>query len=75
MAEMEQIIARALSLSPEERLRVIERLWDSLWADVQGLAITEPQRSELDRRIAAMDADPGGGRPWSQVRADLKRRT
>lgn len=52
-------------LSAEERLKLIEQLWDSLEAD--DVPVTEAQRAELDRRIEAMDRDGERGIPWGDV--------
>mgnify|MGYP001358271367 CR=1 FL=1 len=63
-------------LSSEERLELLERLWDSLTpADVP---VTEAQRHELDRRLDALDADVREGQPlgipWDQVIRELRSR-
>ena len=38
-------------LSPEQRLELLEELWDSLSGSPDALALTNAQREELDRRI------------------------
>ena len=38
-------------LSPEERLRLIEELWDSLNEKPESVPLTNAQREELDRRL------------------------
>ncbi|OWK38541.1 addiction module protein [Fimbriiglobus ruber] len=57
-------------LSAENRLRLIGEIWDSLASE--GTAIPESHRDELDRRLAAADANPAAGRPWHEVRARLR---
>jgi putative addiction module component (TIGR02574 family) len=42
-------------LSPDERLRLMERLWDSL--NDQDVPLTVEQRTELDRRLDELDAE------------------
>jgi putative addiction module component (TIGR02574 family) len=56
-------------LSPEHRLRLLGEIWDSL--SHEDLPIPENHREELDRRLAAADADPAAGKPWEEVRARL----
>jgi putative addiction module component (TIGR02574 family) len=56
-------------LSPQERLDLIERLWDSLDADT--VPLTPAQMAELDRRLATADADLADSVPWETVRAEL----
>lgn len=57
-------------LSTEHRLRLIGEIWDSL--SLESTDIPESHREELDRRLAAADADPAAGRPWEEVRARLR---
>ena len=64
--------AEIRDLSPEERIRLIELLWDSFVDDPATLAVTEAQRAEIQRRIAQHEADPESARPWSEVRAELE---
>ena len=39
------------NLSAEERLRLLEELWDSLSATPEAIPLTNAQREELDRRL------------------------
>jgi len=52
-------------LTPEERLDLIERLWDSLSDDE--VPVTDAQRQELEHRLDALDRDGPVGVPWEQV--------
>jgi putative addiction module component (TIGR02574 family) len=56
--------------SPEDRLRLIGELWDSL-DPIEQTELSDVDRKELDRRLAAADAHPEAGRPWEEVRARL----
>lgn len=58
-------------LSKQERLRLIGEIWDSI-TPIDQLEIPESHREELDRRLAAADADPSAGKPWEEVRARLR---
>src|SRR2546428_1226401 len=44
-------------LSPEERLDLIEEMWDSLSADSSKKTLTQAPAKELDRRMAEKDQD------------------
>ena len=52
-------------LSAEERLNLIEQIWDSL--EAEDVPVTECQTAELDRRIEEMDRDGERGIPWEDV--------
>ena len=59
-------------LSPLERLKLVEELWDSLTpADIP---LTPAQVKELGRREALHRADPERGRPWREVLDEIERR-
>ena len=58
-------------LTPEERLKLIGEIWESLTPIAQ-TEIPESHRQELDRRLANADADPAAGRPWEEVRKRLR---
>ena len=52
---------RLQDLSVEERVKLVEDLWDSIAADQNALPLTKEQEAELERRLNAyaMDRDPG----------------
>ena len=55
------------ALSPEERLQLIELLWDSLSANPEVIPFTDAQRAELDRRLDDLDRDGPTGIPAEEV--------
>ncbi len=59
-------------LSPQERLDLIGRLWDSLDAD--DLPLTPAQADEINRRLATADADMAASVPWEALRTELGNR-
>jgi putative addiction module component (TIGR02574 family) len=59
-------------LTTEQRLDLIEELCASIEDDV--VPLTDAQAAEIDRRLAALDRNPGEGRDAFEVLADLKRR-
>jgi len=63
-----------LDLSIAERLQLAQDIWDSIAAESSNLPITEAQRRELDRRLAAYRADPTVGASWEVVRARIRKR-
>ena len=61
-------------LTGEERLELAHELWDSVEAEASPSSLTDVQRQELRRRAAEADADPDGGIPWEQVKAEARAR-
>ncbi len=61
-------------LSPQQRLGLIQLIWDSLPEDA-GITPPAEHLRVLERRIAAADADPDAVEPWDEVRARLSRKT
>ena len=61
-------------LPVDERMRLVEELWDSIAVDQSALPLTEEQRQELDRRLDAFEADGAAGRPADEALADIRRR-
>ena len=61
-------------LSVEDRISLVEDIWDSI-ADEKNLPpITDAQRVELQRRIEEDDSNPGDVVPWNDVKAFTLRR-
>jgi putative addiction module component (TIGR02574 family) len=61
-------------LSVEERLRLIEEIRDSLESEAEAPPLDEAQERELDRRIAALDADPDAVVAREEVEARVRAR-
>jgi putative addiction module component (TIGR02574 family) len=57
-------------LSVEERIELAERIWDSIASDVAKAPLTEAEKQEIDRRLAAHEANPHAAIPWEQVEAE-----
>ncbi|HYT89344.1 MAG TPA: addiction module protein [Gemmataceae bacterium] len=61
-------------LSVPERLELISLIWDSVPQEAVG-SPPEWHLRELQRRLAAAEADPGAGIPWEVVKARLTKRS
>ena len=61
-------------LSPDERLRLIEELWDSLSAKPGAIPLTNAQREELDRRLDDLESSGPEGIPWEEVLQQIRSR-
>ena len=63
-----------LQLSIDERLDLVEKIWDSITASDEPLPLTEAQRAELDRRLQAHVQNPGEVETWDEVKSKIQRR-
>ncbi len=62
-------LAEIVSLSVDERIRLVEAIWDSIAAEPSQPELTEAQRKELERRLSAHTASPEDVVPWEEVKA------
>lgn len=58
-------------LSVDERLALIDALWESIAMELGSRTLTPAQREELKRRLDAYCGDPKIGSPWEEVRERL----
>lgn len=65
--------AEIAALSVEDRLELLEVVWDSLPKD--DLPLHPEVCAELERRMATYEQDRLTARPWSEVKAQLLKPT
>lgn len=70
-----QLLDKAKSLSVDERIELVEAIWDTLAEDAPGsvLPVSAEHRTELDRRLADLDSRPDDGSSWTEVRERLEK--
>lgn len=61
------------TLTAEERIALIGRLWDSLDPAVAA-PLTPELAAELERRERDADSDPNAGASWADVKAELEKK-
>lgn len=66
--------AKLKDLPIDERIRVVEDLWDSIAADQKALPLTAEQKAELDRRLDTYEVDKNRGRLATDAVADIRRK-
>ena len=59
------------SLPIPERVHLVEQIWDSIVEDEKAFELTDAQKAELERRIAAHEASPNRGKPWEDAKKRL----
>lgn len=55
-------------LSRDQRIVLVQEIWDTIAADSASLLLTESQRLELSNRANGDDATPDDVVPWEQVK-------
>ncbi len=63
--------ANLTKLSVDERIRIVEDLWDSIAHDQNALPLTLDQKAELDRRLDAVEMDGKLGRLAAEAISDI----
>ena len=58
----------------DERIKLVEDLWDSIASDQQALALTTEQRAELDRRLDDYEFDKNRGQLATDSITSIRRR-
>lgn len=54
-------------LSPEERLRLIEDVWETFQTSPDSLEISEEHRTVLDQRLSELERNPDKTVSWDEV--------
>jgi putative addiction module component (TIGR02574 family) len=60
------------SLNIEDRILLVQAIWDSIAAEQTYPDLTETQKKELDYRIDDYDQNPDNVLTWEQVKASIK---
>jgi putative addiction module component (TIGR02574 family) len=70
---MKQIsVLEILELSVQERIRLVELIWESIAAIPEALEVTPELKVELEARLKEFEVDPEAGYSWEQVKSHLR---
>jgi putative addiction module component (TIGR02574 family) len=70
---MKQVsVAEILELSVQERIRLVELIWESIAAVPEAVKVTPELKAELETRLKEFEADPEAGYSWEQVKTRLR---
>lgn len=67
MVDFNSVLSEAQQLSAEDRLRLIDALWELIPPEAD-LPLHEDWAPELERRVAAIEAGTATTVPWSTIR-------
>jgi putative addiction module component (TIGR02574 family) len=67
-------IAEILQLPVEERLRLVQLIWDSVAAEPSAVPLGDAHRAVIDQRLADQEANPDDVATRDEVLAEARRR-
>jgi putative addiction module component (TIGR02574 family) len=73
--DFQAVLTAVDSWPAEDRLRLIEEVWERLAAEPEAVTLTRAQEQDLQRRLDAHRDDPKAGSPWEEVKARLQKST
>jgi putative addiction module component (TIGR02574 family) len=59
-------------MSPDDRLALVQEIWDSLATEADQAPLTDAQRQDLEQRLQAYEANPKRGSSWEEVKTRLQ---
>ena len=70
---MDDIIIKELTkLSKNEKLLLVEALWDSIVSDPDQLEVPEHHKTILEERLHTLESDKKEGSNWEKIRENYK---
>ena len=73
MAQTMTEIKDILKLSIDERIHLVQTIWDSIAADTEVEEISEEHKRILDERLEAYNDDPNAIVSWDDVKKSVKK--
>ena len=65
-------VADILALPVQERIHLVELIWESVAAFPQAIEVSPELKSDLAARLVDFERDPEAGYAWDQVKVKLK---
>ena len=72
--DLQTVLNHVEAWSVEDRLRLMEQIWDGLLNQGHEPALTEARKTEIDRRLAEDDAAPDDVVSWGEVKVQALKR-
>ena len=61
-------------MSVDERIVLVEEIWDGIAEGNGSVELTQEQKQELDRRLEFLKHNPDAGRTWDEIQHELNRK-
>jgi putative addiction module component (TIGR02574 family) len=71
--DMTTTLNEIIAFKVEDRIRLLQEIWDSIAAEQAYPELTDAQKQELDRRIADTESNPDNTLTWEEIRALIKK--
>jgi putative addiction module component (TIGR02574 family) len=65
-------LADIKALSVDERIALVQAIWDTIAAEVEPHGPIDEETSELDLRIADLDTKPNDVVTWERIKAHVR---
>ena len=65
-------VAEILALPVQERINLVELIWESVAAVPQAIEVSPEVKSGLAARLVEFERDPAAGYSWDQVKEKLE---
>ena len=69
--DSQTLLQEAKQLPPADRIALVEQIWDSIAERQAPIPMTDAQRQELDRRLAARQESPDAGKSWEETKSAI----
>ncbi len=68
--DLHTILSEINAWPVEDRIELVQQVWDRLVDEGNQPYFSDDLKAEIDRRLAAYDANPDAAIPWEQVEAE-----
>ena len=65
-------LADIFKLSINERILLVEDLWDTIVEDSESISLSDAQKQELDKRLESYQEKPEAGSSWKEVKKRIE---
>lgn len=69
----EPLATQFRELTPDEKIRLVQELWNEIAEEVARRPLSESQRQLLDERLDDEEQNPDDEEPWAKAKDDILR--